>query len=246
MYDSYAEIFAERGASYHQAMAGFPRARDAEFRLVLEPLSDRLDGLLCDLPAGGGYLAEFLPEGMRYIGVDPSDEFVEACPAGVNRIKAHVTSVPLNDGSVDCLVSLAALHHETDLSAVFREMRRLLKPGGRAVIADVATRTPPAIFLNGFVDRNNPMGHEGHFLDETLQALLEDAAFRIVDDRIIETPWRFDTADEAGEFCRKLFWIPSLDASTVAEAMKREVGLESVDGGAQVQWVLRRIVCDAL
>ena len=63
MFDSYAEIFAERGAAYHRAMAECPNARDAEFLAVLEPLAGR-GGLLCDMPSGGGYLAARLPAGM--------------------------------------------------------------------------------------------------------------------------------------------------------------------------------------
>ncbi|HKX91686.1 MAG TPA: class I SAM-dependent methyltransferase, partial [Sphingomicrobium sp.] len=130
MFDSYAEIFAERGAAYHAAMAECPRARDAEFAAALEPLAGRT-GLLCDMPSGGGYLAAHLPAGLRYVGVDPSDDFVRACPAGVECIRATITAVPLGDGSLVAVVSLAALHHEPDLPAVFAEMRRLLKRGGR-------------------------------------------------------------------------------------------------------------------
>jgi SAM-dependent methyltransferase len=246
MYDSYAEIFAERGLSYHQAMAASPRARDAEFHAVLEPLDMQPSALLCDLPSGGGYLAEFLPSGVGYVGVDPSHDFIDACPPGLKRVQADVTNVPLDNGSVDAIVSLAALHHEPDLAAVFREMRRLLKTGGRAVIADVAANTTPAVFLNGFVDRNNPMGHEGHFLDERLPGLLEGARFVIADDRLIETPWRFDSLQEAGEFCRKLFYMPSLDAAAVADAMEREIGLELTGEKPRVRWMLRRVVCDAI
>ena len=55
MFDSYAEIFAERGAAYHQAMAQSPRARDSEFLMVLEPLAAMPDGLICDMPSGGDY-----------------------------------------------------------------------------------------------------------------------------------------------------------------------------------------------
>jgi SAM-dependent methyltransferase len=246
MYDSYAEIFAERGFSYHRAMAECPRARDAEFHAVLEPLSGRTNGLLCDLPSGGGYLAEYLPEGMCYLGVDPSHDFIDACPPGLDRIQANVTSVPLDDDAADYIVSLAALHHERDLSAVFQEMHRLLKPGGRAVIADVAADTRPAAFLNGFVDRNNPMGHEGHFLDGHLQGILEDAGLAVADDRLIETPWQFDSLEEAGEFCRKLFYMPTLDPRAVAEAMEREIGLEYANDRPHIRWVLRRVVCDAV
>ena len=244
MFDTYSEIFEQRGAAYHGAMAACPHARDAEFRAVLEPLAGR-EGLLCDMPSGGGYLAAHLAPGLRYIGVDPSEDFVRACPAGIDCVRADITQVPLADGVVDCIVSLAALHHEPDLPAVFREMRRLLKPGGRAVICDVAAGTPPATFLNGFVDANNPMGHDGRFLDGATAGLIEAQGFAVVDDRLAEVPWAFASLAEAGEFCRHLFWMPILDAEAVAEAMDREIGFDMVDG-PRLRWVLRRIVCDAL
>ena len=244
MFDSYAEIFAARGAAYHGAMASFPRAREAEFQAVLEPLADVPDGLVCDMPSGGGYLAAHLRPGLRYVGVDPSDDFIAAVPSGSDRIKAMITNVPLADGSVDYIVSLAALHHEPSLSAAFREMRRLLRAGGRAVIADAAVDTPPARFLNGFVNRNNPMGHDGHFLDDKTRELLEAEGLAVVEDRMVEMPWAFASLAEAGEFCRHLFWMPALDAEAVAAAMHRAIGFEVVDGKPQLRWTLRRIVCD--
>jgi SAM-dependent methyltransferase len=246
MFDTYSEIFAERGAAYQQAMAECPAARDAEFHAALDPLRHKPVRLLCDMPSGGGYLAAHLPAGMRYVGVDPSDDFVSACPAGTVCIQAPITAVPLADGTVDAVVSLAALHHEPDLAAVFREMRRLLKPGGRAVIADAEAGTPVAAFLNGFVDEHNPMGHVGIFLDEHTAGLIEEAGFTIADDAIVDMPWRFDSIQEAGTFCRLLFSMPELDAAAVADAMERQLGFAVVDGRPHLRWALRRIVCDAV
>jgi SAM-dependent methyltransferase len=244
MFDSYAEIFAERAAAYHHAMAQSPRARDAEFLAVLEPLAGTPGGLICDMPSGGGYLAAHLRPGMRYLGVDPASDFVAAFPDGLDRLQSDIDHVPLDDDSVDYIVSLAALHHEPDLSAVFREMRRLVRPGGRVVIADAGAKTPPALFLNGFVDRNNPMGHDGRFLDDRTCGLLEDEGLAVVDDRLVEVPWAFGSVAEAGEFCRHLFWMPALDADAVAVAMEREIGFDVEDGRPRLRWVLRRIVCD--
>src|SRR3954452_13646751 len=235
MFDTYSEIFAERGAAYHRAMAECPGARDAEFRAVLAPLAGR-SGTLCDMPSGGGYLARHLPSGWRYLGVDPSEDFVRACPLGVECVPAAITGVPLNDASVDAIVSLAALHHEPDLPAVFREMRRLLRPGGRAVIADATVDTPPARFLNGFVDANNPMGHDGHFLDERTAGLIEAAGFAISDDRLVDVPWAFANLAEAGDFCRQLFWMPALTAEAVAVAMDREIGFDVVGSRPHLRW----------
>ncbi len=245
MFETYSEIFAERGAAYHRAMAECPNARGAEFAAVLEPLAGRT-GLLCDMPSGGGYLAAHLPAAVRYIGVDPSEDFVRACPAGVECVQAPIGSVPLADGSIEAVVSLAALHHEPDLPAVFREMRRLLKRGGRAVIADGAVGTPVAAFLNGFVNENNPMGHDGRFFDELTAGLIEDAGFAIADDRMVDMRWRFDSIQKAGAFCRQLFWMPNLTAEEVADAMKREIGFDLIDGRPHLRWALRRIVCDAV
>ena len=245
MFDTYAEIFAERATAYHAAMAQCPQARDVEFRAMLEPLRDR-SGLLCDMPSGGGYLAAYVPSGWRYLGVDPAEDFIEACPTGLKRIKSSITDVPLDDGSLDAIVSLAGLHHEPDLPGVFKEMRRLLKNGGRAVLADVAIETSPAGFLNGFVDRNNPMGHEGHFLDTRLRGLLEQAGFVVADDRLIDAPWQFDDLEQAGSFCRQLFWMPSLSSDAVAKAMDSEIGFDVTDGRPRLRWKLRRIVCDAI
>src|SRR5205814_3213379 len=60
MFDTYAEIFEQRAADYHYAMRQSPRARDAEFQVVLEPIRHAASGLICDMPSGGGYLADYL------------------------------------------------------------------------------------------------------------------------------------------------------------------------------------------
>jgi SAM-dependent methyltransferase len=146
---------------------------------------------------------------------------------------------------VDYLVSLAGLHHEPDLSAVFAEMKRLLKCGGRAVIADVAVDTGPARFLNGFVDRNNPQGHAGRFLDDTTAGLLGEARFTIAEDCMVEVPWLFDTFAEAGAFCEKLFGISGPSAEKIAGAMAEDIGFDDHEGRLRLKWTLRRIVCDA-
>lgn len=245
MFDTYAEIFSERARDYHAAMVACPRARDAEFEAVLEPLAQCPEGLLCNIPSAGGYLANYLRPGLRHLGVEPARDFLEASPAALNQLHGDITSVPLPDGSVDYIVSLAGLHHEPSLPEVFGEMRRLVRPGGRVVIADVSEGTAPARFLNGFVADNNPMGHDGRFLDDGTATLLADAGFTIVSDAVIDVPWAFDNRTQAGDFCRQLFGTTGLDAQQVAEALSEWIGFDEADGRSQLQWKLRRIVADA-
>lgn len=244
MFDTYAQIFEQRANEYHHAMKASPRARDAEFRAVLDPIRSASSGLVCDMPSGGGYLAGYLWSGLDYLAVDPATDFFVEWPPQLRRVEAEITNVPLADSGVDYVVSLAGLHHEPSLPDVFKEMRRLLKPGGRAVLADVAVDTAPARFLNGFVAANCPLGHDGRFLDERTGPAIEDAGFAVVDDELIATPWTFASLEEAGEFCRHLFGMTGLTATQVADALVREIGFDMIDGQLRLRWTLRRIIAD--
>jgi SAM-dependent methyltransferase len=240
MFDTYAEIFAERAREYDFAMTSWPNARNAEFLSVLEPLRGKADGLVCDMPSGGAYLQKYLGSGMRYVAVDPASGFAKG-PIDAQWVHAEISDVPLPDNSVDYIVSLAGLHHEPSLPAVFEEMRRLLRPDGVAVIADVAVNTPPATFLNGFVDTHNPLGHHGRFLDESLGDLIQDAGFKVLQDQLVHVPWEFGTLQDAGEFGRYLFGVMSLTAEEVSDELQRAIGCDLEGGLVRVHWVLRRV-----
>lgn len=58
---------------------------------------------------------------------------------------ADAEALPYDDGLFDLVVGHAVVHHLPDLDAAFRELRRVLVPGGRLVIAGEPTRTGDAI-----------------------------------------------------------------------------------------------------
>jgi SAM-dependent methyltransferase len=246
MFDTYAEIFEQRAGEYHHAMKLSPQARAGEFHAVLQPIRHASSGTICDMPSGGGYLADYLWEGMDYLAIDPANDFLVECPMPLRRVVAEITNVPLADGCVDYVVSLAGLHHEPSLPKAFGEMRRLHRTGGRAVLADVAIDTAPARFLNGFVAEKCPLGHDGRFLDGRTSQALEEAGFTVADDRLLEVPWLFECFDEAGEFGRYLFGMTAISSAEVVEAMTRDIGFEIKDRRPQLRWTLRRIVADAV
>jgi len=246
MFDSYEQIFARRADRYEAAMAAFPRARDAEFAAVVDPIPDDA-GTIFDMPAGAGYLRAYLPAGRRYVAVEPAAYFFERCPTGdgAERIQSPVEQVPCPDGTTDVVVSLAGLHHAPDLGAIFRECRRLLRPGGTLIVADVSAGSKPDRFLNVYVHAHNPMGHEGHFLDAATRPLLEAAGFAVVADEDVTVPWRFADAGEAGAYCASLFGIEGVDAAQVAAALDEIVGMSPDTDGVCVNWSLRRIISRA-
>jgi len=244
MFDTYEEIFAERAASYQAAMERWPQVRRAEFEAVLEPVALAPGMLLADAPAGGGYLFRHVREGVRYVGVEPSDHFFSSCPDSglAARIKGTADATGLAAGTVHALVSVAGLHHCPDLDAVFAEFRRVLSGDGTVVILEVALGTKTASFLNGFVHTHNSMGHEGHFFDDGTARRLEAGGFTVADDSMLTLPWGFDREAEIGSFARMLFGVDRADEAEVGQAMRETLGYCDGPGAINIAWPLRRLV----
>jgi SAM-dependent methyltransferase len=239
--DSYQEIFSERGDRYHMAMQRWPDARRAELELLPRRLGVVPGETVIDAPAGGGYLLGHLPPDVRYIAVDPVAEFHDRCPgrAGVDRIHSSLERVELADGVADAVVSLAGLHHEPHLAAVLGEFGRLLYPGGRLGIAEVAVGSAPARFLNEFVDAHSSQGHDGSFFDESVVGLLEAAGLVEVELESVPLQWQFPGIAAMTTFTRNLFGMDLADDDQVEAGIERILGTSPAShGGVAMHWEL--------
>jgi arsenite methyltransferase len=78
-------------------------------------------------------------------GVDATRSMVEAArerSAGLRNVRAvegDLAATGLPDGCADVVISNCAVNHARDKLAVYREVRRLLRPGGRVVVSDVVS-----------------------------------------------------------------------------------------------------------
>ena len=92
-----------------------------------------------DVACGSGFGLEMLSAaGARPIGVDYAREAltnIRLAQPHANLVHADATRLPLETASIDQVVSFETIEHVPDASALVRELRRVLKPGGHLVLS---------------------------------------------------------------------------------------------------------------
>jgi len=152
--------------------------------------------VVLDLGSGAGkdvfLAAEKVGEGGRAIGVDMTPEmlalarknavkfFAATGLANVEFREGEIESLPVEDATVDVVISNCVINLATDKPRVFREVFRVLKAGGKMVVSDIVLNRPLPERAKGDSDLYTSC-ISGALLREEYLGAIRDAGFAEVE-----------------------------------------------------------------
>ncbi len=151
-----------------------------------------------DLGSGAGIdcflAARKVGPGGRVIGVDMTPDMIDrarenARKSGLSNVEfrlGEIESLPVADNTVDVIISNCVINLSTDKPRVFREAFRVLKPGGRLLVSDLALKKPLPPEIRGSVEAYVAC-IAGAMLKDDYLGSIRDAGFRdvgIVDEKV--------------------------------------------------------------
>lgn len=171
-----SESFRRQGADWDEMRAlDLPAAAVEAALLSLVPEHDA--GRLLDIGTGTGRILELLaPRISEGIGVDASKAMLALARARLSRAGlthcsvrlADMYRLPLAEASFDLAVMQMVLHYAEDPPGVLTEVARVLRPGGRLIVIDLAR--------HGRDDLLTKLAHRWPgFSDDAMHDLLADA-----------------------------------------------------------------------
>lgn len=144
----------------------------------------QLQGRILDLGCGTGYsLPALRPFAQHLIALDLAEGMLRYTRAHPQRcadsfVCGDAEDLPLHDESVDCVFSSLSIQWCENISAVFSEIYRVLKPGGRALLSTLGPATLHE--LRGAWQAVDAHSHVNRFLEaETVQAGLNASGLQL-------------------------------------------------------------------
>jgi ubiquinone/menaquinone biosynthesis C-methylase UbiE len=184
-----SESFRRQGADWDEMRAlDLPAAAVEAALLALVPERDA--GRLLDIGTGTGRVLELLaPRISQGVGVDASKAMLalarsRLARAGIGHCSVRLADMyrlPLAAASFDVAVMQMVLHYADDPSGVLAEAARVVRPGGRLIVVELAP--------HGRDDLLTKLAHRWPgFGDDAMDTLLADAGMRRGDPVTIDGP----------------------------------------------------------
>jgi ubiquinone/menaquinone biosynthesis C-methylase UbiE len=182
------EVQQQFGAVAANYVASAVHARGADLAELVRASALRGDELVLDLGTAVGHTAlAVAPRARRVIGVDLTAEMLglagrlaaERGVANVSFARADVSQLPFPAASFDLVTSRYSAHHYAQPDRMAQEVARVLRPGGRFVLAD--TVAPADYALDTFINTVELLRDRSHVRDHTVkqwQTMLSQAGLQ--------------------------------------------------------------------
>jgi ubiquinone/menaquinone biosynthesis C-methylase UbiE len=177
------EQFGKTAAAY---VSSATHASGEDLDRLIAVAEPRSTDRALDLGCGVGHtLRRIAPVVMFAVGADATLEMMQAGRASVVAAantafaQTDASALPFTDAAFDVVTCRLAAHHFHDAASAFREVARVLRPGGRFVLVDNHAPEEPA--LDTFINELETLRDASHVRNETVdgwRALLEGAGLR--------------------------------------------------------------------
>ncbi|WAS99993.1 class I SAM-dependent methyltransferase [Rouxiella chamberiensis] len=157
---------------------------------------DRLASLLAayphaqvvDLGCGAGHASFTAAKNVaRVIAYDLSAEMLavveqtaaDKALSNIETRQGYAESLPFADASMDVVISRYSAHHWHDVGQALREVRRILKPGGKLIMMDIASPGHPVLDVHlQVVEKLRDTSHVKNYATGEWLQMLNEAGMR--------------------------------------------------------------------
>ena len=213
--------------------------------VLVEMAGAEPDDLVLDVATGTGNTALALaPMVRRVIGLDVASAMLDQARASaqaenienVEFVSGSAEDLPFPNAGFSLVVSRHAPHHFHDLDKFLREVRRVLKPGGRFVVAD---QISPSAQVADWVDRWERTRDRSHFRQRTVTEWREmavAAGFSWIRDQSVPYELPFDWWVKQAGCDEESVHELRQQAGTADGVVRREMGIKFNPSGEVVSF----------
>ncbi len=169
---------------------------------VMQRIKEQPFKSILDLGCGtGAVLSLVLTEfaGIKACGIDLSEKMIEKAAETLDRdvqlVVGDSDDLPWVDNSFDLVVCNSSFHHFPEPLKVLSDIKRVLKPGGRIIIADPWWSKPKRFCINLFLKSPvNYLGDVRIYSEKETRQMLRDCGFASISWELLDKKYFIATA----------------------------------------------------
>lgn len=244
------EFTGTRSSLYKEALKEYPESRLDDIKVMKKFLNPKKGEIILEVGAGSGFFSNVISgligdKGILFVS-DPSHEQLEEVKElgkkNIKIIQQGADNLLLSEDSMDAIWSFGAMHHVFEKEKSFRNFKRVLKKGGRIVIADVFSGSKLAKHFDEQVSKYCITGHEVAFWSreyaESICFLtgLEKPKFYTINQK-----WRFKSKKDLGIFLYKIHAMTKTTPEECLNGAERILGVKKKDNLYELNWPMQVI-----